>query len=416
MKQALFYNIFFLTGFLVAFGTQATAQNRNIEFYIGQARAHNPAINEQQNKISNVQLQVDLAKSELTRPSIYGTADFLYAPVFGKFGYDNAVTNGGLYSVLLNIEYPLLAGSKLDIRKRRAIATGKKSAAEIKLIEHEQKRKITEQYITTYQGAARLKYLREVLDLMHQQKKVLHKLGSNGIAKITDITQMEIEIDRLKTEQKIAQSSYQQNLYKLNTLSGFTTTTAVDLLKPELKILPISGSSKFLQKFRMDSLELSLQQQVSELKYKPSLTAFGNTGLNTTQFSGFDHHYGFSTGFQFSLPIYDGHQKNINRQQIKLGQRSVKGYQQQFDTERQNKLNSLSYRLTKNEEQQVLIEHQILGYENLLKAFQKKLSQGELSIINYMTFLRNYIDARNQRVQNEGARLSLINEYNYWNW
>ncbi len=62
------------------------------------------------------------------------------------------------------------------------------------------------------------------------------------------------------------------------------------------------------------------------------------------------------------------------------------------------------------------LEDQISDYQNLLKVSGKQLRQGNLSVIEYLTLLKNYIDLQKNKINTEIDYQTEISNYNYWNW
>jgi len=400
--------------------TPITAQTRSLDYYLSRALRHNPQINDQQVAIDSAGLDIDLAKAELARPLIYTTADYIYAPVYGKYGYDTNITDGGLYSALLNLEYPLLHYRRLAVRTQEGEAAQRKFSDNIRLLGHNLRTAVTSQYITAYQNLETIRYLRDVISLLQKQEKMLQPLVQQGLVHVTDLQQIDIEIRRLHIEQTTAQSDYINSLKQLNVLSGIQDSPDVELLAPPLaQDTSHLGRSQFLEQFRLDSLQLSIQEKVQELKYRPTLSVMTTAGLNSSraaQPTGLRSNYGYSIGLHFSTVLYDGGQKDLNRQKITVARRSVTGHRSNLANERAANLRSLRQQLQQVNEQLARMNQQMKSYQNLLNTYSAELTRGELSIIDYLTVLRNYLDSRNQQQQLQGTHLQLINEFNYWHW
>ncbi|MEJ2051231.1 MAG: TolC family protein [Calditrichota bacterium] len=397
-----------------------TAQTRSLDYYVTRAIRHNPQINDQQVAIDSAGLDIKLAKAELARPLLYTTADYISAPVYGKYGYDTNITDGGLYAALLNLEYPILHYRKLAVRTREGETAQRKFSDNIRLLGHNLRTAVTSQYITAYQNLGTMRYLRDVFSLLQKQEAMLKSLVQQGLVHVTDLQQIDIEIRRLRIEQTTAQNDYISSLKQLNVLSGIQDSLDVELLAPPL--IPDTShitQSQFLEQFRLDSLQLSIQEKVQELKYRPTLSVITTTGLNssqTAQPAGLRYNYGYSIGLHFSAILYDGRQKDLNRQKITVARRSITGHRSNLANERTANLQSLRQRLKHVTEQLTQMNQQIKSYQSLLNTYSAELARGELSIIDYLTVLRNYLDSRNQQQQIQGTHLQLINEFKYWLW
>ena len=59
---------------------------------------------------------------------------------------------------------------------------------------------------------------------------------------------------------------------------------------------------------------------------------------------------------------------------------------------------------------------QIEDYKKLLSLSSEQLEKGNLSMIEYLTELRNYIDLQKNYISTEINFQLEISSYNYWNW
>ena len=75
----------------------------------------------------------------------------------------------------------------------------------------------------------------------------------------------------------------------------------------------------------------------------------------------------------------------------------------------ENKINSLR----KNIED---YKSQIEDYKKLLSISLDQLEKGNLSMVEYLTELRNYIDLQKNYISTEINYQLEISNYNYWNW
>lgn len=407
----------FLVILLPGLSSLSLAQTRNLEFYTEKGINNNPSLNEQKNTKASAKLDKNLVTAQYYRPLVFGSAEYLYAPTFGNFGYDKAVTNSGLYAALFNVEYPLLAKKRVRILMEQAESSIDKALIQEKLITHEIKSAITEQYITGYQNQLELSYIQENIDLLNRQKNTLVKLAEQGLTNITDLKQLQLELQALKIQKKSLQSSFRNKISRLNSFSGIIDTQSVRLETPDITInSTFIETSRFINQFKIDSLKSAVQQKVDELKYLPSVSLYGNTGLNTTQINTLKNTLGFSAGIRFSVPLYDGNQKKITRQQNKLAIQSISAFKNQFEIERQNKLIDIQAQLHTLKNQLASFDNQIQEYDKLLQIYRKEVETGDRSIVDYLIVLRGYITSRNQRINLNTDRLLLLNEFNYWNW
>ncbi|MGB8490874.1 MAG: hypothetical protein WCE64_07425 [Bacteroidales bacterium] len=118
------------------------AQQRDLDFYLGQARLNSPLINRSKNENEIVRLDLQQVKSILSKPEVNLVSGIMFAPIVshdvspGRFewvsngassytGYDLAVTDGGQYQAQVSITQPLLSGSRLKTYENKATVSGR---------------------------------------------------------------------------------------------------------------------------------------------------------------------------------------------------------------------------------------------------------------------------------------------------
>ena len=171
----------------------------------------------------------------------------------------------------------------------------------------------------------------------------------------------------------------------------------------------------FLEKFKLDSLATANQQELFETKYQPQVKLFFNTGLNAVELDGIQRKFGLSAGIDFQLPIFDGGQKGITRQQNEISISSIKNYKQYATANIVNQKQSAISNINLSRDNLSSINAQLNDYKELIMISNKQLSVGDISMIEYLSILRNYIDLRKTKIEKEINLQLEINKYNYWN-
>ena len=123
-----------------------------------------------------------------------------------------------------------------------------------------------------------------------------------------------------------------------------------------------------------------------------------------------------SAGLNFSYPLFDGGQKSITRQQSSISANIV-GVQK--ETQRitiQNKKNEISNQLSVYSRNMNAINEQIKDYEQIIRLSLSELRQGELTMVEFITILRNFLDLKKTEIQTNTSFQQVINQFNYWNW
>ena len=193
---------FILLVILLIGGEYALAQKtRSLEFYLQIAGSYSPELKENLNLQKSNQFQSDLIKSQLRKPQIYVSADYLFAPFFfnnghfmsitpnpssDAFGYDAGLSNGGLYSALFNISYPIFNGSiykanTLQIENQNKILKNTNSQTL-----HDLENNVKTQYITIYQIQQQINYSEKIIDMVTDRKKIIQLLVEQGLMQQSD--------------------------------------------------------------------------------------------------------------------------------------------------------------------------------------------------------------------------------------
>jgi hypothetical protein len=225
-----------------------------------------------------------------------------------------------------------------------------------------------------------------------------------------------IEQQNFLTQLANFEAAYKRDLLDLKILAGMVDSASVTLEKPEMLLKGDINSSLFLKKYVLDSLNIFAQQDVSELKYKPQIMAFANSGLNAVYAPTLPARLGFSLGFSYNISLYDGHQKNINRAKNKILSQSIANYKSNFDTQNDLRKKKILSELDSYKKREDLTLKQINDYDNLLVSYKKEILSGQLSVINFITVLKSKAIIQRDFSLILSQKQLLINTYNYWNW
>ena len=409
---ALFMFLAVCTGF---------SQN-TLDYYLKTARDNNPTIKENLALTEKAVIQQDIVKAEFRKPKVFATGEINYSPLVpnkddpNAIGYDVAITDGALYAGLVNIQQPVFNKSIYETLGRQAEVAGEAGADKAKLTLHQLEKEVTDQYIVSYQSLNQITFVSNIKNQLIQQKAVIETLAANGIYKRSDILLIEIEIQNQATEINNLQAIYNRNIYALNELCGLKENAGATLSAPQIELKTDDAPSQFLEKFRLDSLQQVYNLEVSNLKYKPQVNIYGNTGLQAIEFSGIQRKFGVGVGMILAIPIYDGHQKDFTRKQTEINLGVIDSYRQNFLVQKSNRQQAILSDLKLKEEKINMIRSQLKNYEKLMELYKTELQTGELQIIDYMNTVKSYTVAQRDLTISETNKMLIINENNYYNW
>ncbi len=401
----------------------------NLNYFIDKALNNSPVIKNYSNLYSINSLQNELDKVQNSALQVYLSSNLLFSPYFNNngvfftpnpspnaIGYDAAVTNGGLYSAQINFEKNIFNDGILNALNEQRLIQGKsyenKSAEE----KHNLEKQITDQYLNTLQYLLIYNLSKGIENNLSDQLKITGNLVEKGFAKASDYLQLKIEIKTQSIEKDQTWQNYKSGLSQLYSLCGIKDTQAVMIDTAALNMNEVKSSSNFLTQFHLDSLNAAAQQNVFETKYKPQVSLFFNAGLNAVELNDIQRKFGISAGINFSLPLLDGNQKDITRQQTYLSEQTLSDYKNYLAGNILVRRKDSEYRITSLKKNLNDLKEQLIDYKKLLDLSDSQLQQGNLSMIEYLTLIRNYIDLQKNEITTEINYQLEISNYNYWNW
>lgn len=409
------------------------AQTRDLNYYFELAETNSPLINKSLNENKIADLDLKLIRSILSKPELNIEANVLFAPIIShdnnktRFelvskgadnytGYDLAITDGGQYQALLSLKQPLLTSSIYESYSNKAEVTHRINENSIELTKHELKQLVSYQYILCMKSKKQSEISANLLEELKGQLEILHKLVDNAIYKQTDLMLLQIEYNNYEIEYETFLDEYKNNFYDLNLICGINDSNSTDLQDIEFHLKANDLTlSKFLTVYRLDSLNIIAEQTISEQKYKPQLYFFANAGLNAVYLPAINR-LGFSTGLNFSYNLYDGNQRQIQREKSAIYQQNIdfekktfKTHYEIYKTKYLNQIKSLEQRIQ-------LIETQLEQYDKLYNVYNIELSQGEASIMDFKNLLKDIAAKKQESLLLKMEKQTLINSYNYWNY
>lgn len=390
---------------------------QNLPYYLDAALHSNPVVQQNINLSYIARLDADKAQSLLNKPEITTTGNLLFAPLINGVGYDEAITNGALYSAQINANIPLFNQAQSKAYLVNSQIKQQIYRQNTQQSQHDLIRQVTEQYILTWQNLEQLVSIKEVLDLLNDQERLILALMQNGILLQSDVQLFQIEKAGRELTYKEYQTAYRKNLATLNLLCGIVDTSFTELSPPSIELQTVvPDTSNFLEPFRLDSVMAASDQEVFELKYRPQFSAFGNYGLNAIKLKDINKRFGFSAGLNFSLTISDGHQKELNCQQMVLYQLNSQNQKDYLSKQVKQQMLSARQEIRLLDEKLVAVQKQITDYDRLLAIYSQRLAQGDLSVNDYLNTIKSYVALKGDLTQMKSSRLLLINNYNFWNW
>lgn len=418
MKRTLLI-LFILSDVLIA--------QYNLDYYLSRGFENSPVLKEIKNSEFYNKLQSELNYSQTSAPQVYLSANYLFAPFFnnnGKIlstnpdpkaiGYDVGITNGGLYSAQINVEKNIFNGGLSDALNRQIGTQQQQLNFNYNLEQRNLKKQITDQYLASYQSFLLYQLSKNISDNINSQLKITGDLVEKGFVKAQDYLLLKIEYQNQQIAISENFQKYKTDLLQLNSVCGIKDTQTVIIDSSQIQMNTSKSNFDFLEKYRIDSLITSNQQELFESKYQPQVKLFFNTGLNAVEIDGIQRKFGLSAGVDFQLPIFDGGQKDLTRQQNLVSLNSIGSYKKyalaNIENELQNSVSNI--KLLRNNLEN--IKNQLKDYNDLINISIKQLNSGNLSMIEYLSIIKNYIELQKNKIEKETSLQLEINNYNYW--
>jgi len=422
-----------LCSVLLIFPINLLAQQHDLKFYIEKAKENSPFIHKNINEKKVIQLDLEQLKSIYSKPEVTVEAGVLFAPIVSHdnnnnsfqlvtkdatdyTGYDLAATDGGQYQAVVSLKQSLFTGSKLKTFQERAVIQNQISENKIELTNHELENAVTHQYILCLKSEKQSKNSLEIIKQVEDELNTMQKLVQNAIFKKTDLMLLEITRQNYQQEYETFVSEYRSNIYDLNLLCGINDESEITiqdttfLLKPE-----INAGSRFLKAYYLDSLSVAADRKIFELKYKPDVNFFANGGLNAVYLPAFNR-LGFATGLNFSMYLFDGNQRDIDRQRSEINLETLN-----FEKEKTKQQNIIQKNFTLSRIQSInkrilLANQQLEQYDKLLSVYKIQLEQGEISVMDYKYVIKEISTKKQEKLLLEMEKQIVVNAYNYWNY
>ena len=408
---------------------------QDLNYYLDAARHNNPVSRLDSLQSSAARLALQQQKAALTGPSVYAEGGYLAAPVLAtgsggtRFlvnpakttteyqGYDIALSNGGLYKGVVNLEQPIFTAPRTRVLENQQRLQDAQLGLHQRLTLHQLEKTVTDQYLLCQYTRQQQAVTNQVLDLIRAQSKVSETLARNALLYQADVQLLRIEADRLTTTIAVLDANYRSQLLDLNMLCGLGDTARVDLPIAHLQLADEShAASAFTEQYRLDSLNLTASQALFDLRYKPQLSFYTSAGLNASYAPDIAQRFGFMAGLRFTQVIFDGHQRQTTERRTHVLAQTTAIQTDYFKTQNSVRKVRLRDQLAALAVQDSAIHRQQQGYDTLLSLYRQQVMAGQLSVINYLTVLRSRASLQQDLAGLLYNRELLINEYNYWNW
>jgi outer membrane protein TolC len=411
-----------------AFPLYASGQS-TLQTFLDSALIHNSEAVSIQTQINSYQYDNQMIDAVLRSPKAFVSSDLLIAPYFnndGKLidtspsekaiGYDVGITNGGLYSLLFNLELPVLKGKQVTHLQEQNQVEIDQLKTRLRLIENELKRSVGSQYFDVLALQATVESNKENNSILNQEFLLIKTLMNKSLYRFSDYRLLELELKSDSVDLNASVNDLELAIRQLKATCGIRNREISSLISPTMVASePVTKSSLFIQPFAHDSLTTLAQQKVFNDRYLPQFNVYANSGLNSTSIPNIQRHFGASAGVQFTYNLFDGRQKKINEEQLILQLNETSQQKELKINEVKTQADAYLKNIRKLEEE-LQKEKQIQAeYKELFMLYQDEVKRAQISVIELIALLQKRSAVNLNIVLKEITIKKLINEYNYWN-
>ena len=399
---------------LILFNCQHYACSQTLDYFISKGLENSPLLKDFGNQLLSSGLDSLLVKASL-KPAINASSQLMFAPYNDFLGYDEAVTNGADFSALMSSSQSFFNRKNSYYRFESIRLQQLNVKNSIKISENELKKLISGQYLTAYSDYTELEFNKSFLVLMNEEKEIIKNLAERGIYKQTDYLSFLIETQSQEIQLDQLQIQVENELRLLAEICGIDDTNRITLTKPilEIRTEPNLALSPLFLQYQLDSFRIVNEKNILKLNYSPRFNWFADAGFVSSDPFNIYRHVGISAGINFSIPVYDGKQRNLNDQKFEIQENTRWNYSEFYRKQYSLQLLQLNHELKSTKELLVKMQQQKLTSDQLIELSKIQLNSGNISVIDLINSLKNHSEINRNINQAQMKLLQLINELNY---
>lgn len=419
---------------LVCLSAYGQTAERTLYDYIEAAKQNSPLINDYRNQAQIEQAELQRLEAMYRHSRLEVNGDYLFVPIISKdggqtsfkwnaqnatdyYGYDLGESSGHLHAGLKWTQ-PLLGGSSYKAAQEQTRINQELVSHHIHMEEHQLERSVTEHYLLCLLDLTQINFADSINAVLGHQTNIVRQLMKSGMAKQSDLNLLVAEKEANEEFRITSLQSYYTHLIDLNLLCGIKDTAGIVLNDIDLTIhlKPVREGSLFTEQYRLDSLSAVASLHLFNVQYKPQLNLFVDGGIQACEYSRMYKYFGWSAGVTFSWTIFDGRQKRWKERQARLQQNSIRYYKENIEYQRGLRLKQCLSELQRYNEREAALNRQLETYGFVLADYAKEMEAGQVSVLDYITVLRNKIQTERDCLLLHTNRKLIITTYNYWNY
>jgi outer membrane protein TolC len=203
----------------------------------------------------------------------------------------------------------------------------------------------------------------------------------------------------------------------LNEACGVTDTAEYKLGIPHIEAYKQTDYRQLnaFEKFQVDSAQLAFQSQLLDAQYNPHLSWYADAGMEASQPNLIYRSFGNSLGLNLSIPIYDGHKKDLKQKQLKISDNIRSNYESTFINTYNTHTSLLAKQIESTNKLIIQLQNEGEQVSKWEKVNEAQLSVGNISITDFLMSVRKQLEIKNNISQAMINQQQFQNEFNYWN-
>lgn len=397
-------------------GMLSSAQEKNLDYYLTQGIIHSPVLKDLNNQISSGSVD-SLLITAGHKPQVSYNGLAYYAPVINGVGYSEVITNISNITSVVYVSQRIFYQKLLDAQYSRIGIQNQTFRTTSKITEIELKKAITLQYLAACSVFNDIVFNGDLIKSSRDEEPVLKQLVEKGMYRQVDYNSFMVELASLDILYKDSQIQYRKELAALNLLCGLPDSAFTELQLPVIQLkAPVNlMSSVFFNRFLNDSMKIQNEKSLIDYNYKPAINWFSDAGLINNIPREITRNFGFSAGLSLTVPIYDGKQRKLNYDKLKLAENTRLNYADYFKQQYNQQLRQLYSELDDTRNILPVASNQLSLAESVINQDKSLLNAGNISVTDYVTALKNYISIKHNYNQFQIRILQIMTEINYWN-
>ena len=168
-----------------------------------------------------------------------------------------------------------------------------------------------------------------------------------------------------------------------------------------------------MRQYGIDSLQINNAKALIDLNYRPRLEAFTDLGFMSILPKNVPHNFGVSMGLNFSMPLYDGKQRDKAYKKIEIQENTRLLNRNFYTSQYWQQQQQLMEQLRLTNQFIVEINAQLAQQQELINLYRMELEKGLVRLTDFILTINNYTLTQSNLVNAEMSRLQLINQLNY---